>query len=289
MSERWKPECLETYWSIIDTTPMQFVWQGIPLDITRWEAGNVFKTHDEALIASINIKSLLLSLHYNGTSTANDETLKNKPLPKLTTEVFDRPDCPAWAKYAAVDACGTVRFFSWKPWRGASCWNWTQGEVVQLFGVKFDATDWENIMLERPKKKTLPEWCKVGEWVCYPKQASFKKKYGKIQKISKDSSGIFLSIKSANDSVVFNSKDILPARIRPWTFEEAPFMIKCKKNDSRHPFAVATLSYDGTFYTMPNCCLNSTIPLSDIAQHYTQSNGSPCGIFQHLENGKWIE
>jgi hypothetical protein len=82
---------------------------------------------------------------------------------------------------------------------------------------------------------------------------------------------------------------MVSARIRPWTFEEAPFMIKCKKNDSRHPFTVATLSYDGSFYTMPNCCLNSTVSLSDIAQHYTQSNGSPCGIFQHRENGKWIE
>lgn len=75
-------------------------------------------------------------------------------LPKLTAEVFDREDCPDWAKYAAVDACGTLRLFSWKPWLGKSCWNWTQGEVTQVFGVKFDASDWQHSIVQRPKPTT---------------------------------------------------------------------------------------------------------------------------------------
>ena len=78
-----------------------------------------------------------------------------KELPKLTVEVFDHPDCPEWANYAAVNKSGRVIFYEDKKSPG----------VKADIGF-FDASDWPNTIIKRPKKsEQLPAWCKVGEWV----------------------------------------------------------------------------------------------------------------------------
>jgi hypothetical protein len=56
-----------------------------------------------------------------------------KDFPELTAEVFDRPDCPDWAKYAAVDVLGKAYFFEYEPYlkKAVKQWwvdagNWTR-------------------------------------------------------------------------------------------------------------------------------------------------------------------
>ena len=115
MSKRWKPENMETYFYVgRDFEAYNAIWLEDFPEKTRWQKGNCFRTEAEAQAAAEKIKALLLSLQ------DNDETLQDgiqdKQLPKLTAEVFDRPDCPKWAKYAAVDNDGMAVLFKHRPY-----------------------------------------------------------------------------------------------------------------------------------------------------------------------------
>lgn len=79
-------------------------------------------------------------------------------LPKLTVEVFDHPDCPTWAKYAGLNKNGRVIFYEDKKSPG----------VKADIGF-FDASDWQNSLIERPKKQ-LPDWVCEGA-LAWDKQA----------------------------------------------------------------------------------------------------------------------
>ena len=87
--------------------------------------------------------------------------------PELTIEVFDRPDCPEWARWAAVDINGQAAWYSKKPvlWKDeSSTWHllnqWYRnctdedpfGGMVKLMTKRFDASNWEHSLIERPAK-----------------------------------------------------------------------------------------------------------------------------------------
>lgn len=85
-------------------------------------------------------------------------------LPKLTADVFNRPQCPKWAKYAAVDMDGDGFFFSNKPTCGDVMWmcHNSRRKYIRLY----DPSDWRNSLIERPEEdkqkgdknmKTLPK------------------------------------------------------------------------------------------------------------------------------------
>ena len=111
MSERWKPGKREIYFYVgRDFEAYNAIWLEDFPEKNRWQKGNCFKTEAEAQAAAEKVKALLLSLHDNGGNLPdNDESLQDKKLPKLTAEVFNRPDCPEWAKYAAVNRNNTAR------------------------------------------------------------------------------------------------------------------------------------------------------------------------------------
>lgn len=108
------------------------------------------------------------------------EDCKWEKLPKLTAEVFDRPDCPQWAKYALVGRYGNLVFIDVEPHLADDgyMWTWRQDARRKITPELFDASDWQNSLIERPKKKTLPEWVKCGEW------AYGEGRYGKITAIN---------------------------------------------------------------------------------------------------------
>lgn len=219
-------------------------------------------------------------------------------LPKLTAEVFDRPDCPTWAKYAAVDRDGIACFYDKKP----ECDNvqmWLRGEKGEYFmavrGNQYDASDWQNSLIERPA--TLPDWCKVGAWVYYPEEMG----HCVYLKISEIKMG-FVAAKEKDDydpwQISYKSfcEHAKPARLRPWTFEEAPLSLKVK---DPHGFALAYLSPFGGKYIIAyheheECeKLKSgevTFTFSAFADIFTQIDGSPCGVLEHLNGkGEWVE
>lgn len=79
-----------------------------------------------------------------------------KALPKLTVEVFNKPNCPKWAQWAAVDADGIAVFYEEIPILGGSRW-FDRGENShKVHGGLYDASDWEHSLIERPQKE-LPE------------------------------------------------------------------------------------------------------------------------------------
>ena len=51
----------------------------------------------------------------NWCEVKDEPTTKSSQLPKLTAEVFDRPDCPEWARYAVINHNGRLSFFGDKP------------------------------------------------------------------------------------------------------------------------------------------------------------------------------
>ena len=71
-------------------------------------------------------------------------------LQKLTTNIFSRPDCPEWARWAAVDANGSGHVFDGKPDRGLLYWRgyYVNGTYIGMY----DASDWQNSLIERPAK-----------------------------------------------------------------------------------------------------------------------------------------
>ena len=100
------------------------------------------------------------------------------PRPKLTVDVFSSPQCPDWAKYAAVDADGVAWYYGHKPIIGKCRWG-TPGhtEVHAIYDsckyARFDATDWEHSLIERPSvvpklthevfsMEGCPEWARYA-------------------------------------------------------------------------------------------------------------------------------
>lgn len=83
---------------------------------------------------------------------------------KLTQEVFTRPDCPKWAKYAAVDFNGTAFWFEEKPNLGgyaASFWRAKSRTKYMCINGNFSRTV---DLIERKQSQTNLDWlCKYPE------------------------------------------------------------------------------------------------------------------------------
>lgn len=83
-------------------------------------------------------------------------------LTELTAEVFSLPQCPSWARYAAVDANGVAWYYERKPRIEGSRWDTPAHlEVRAIYDsgkyAKFDATDWEHSLIEHPEYAGTPK------------------------------------------------------------------------------------------------------------------------------------
>lgn len=90
--ERWKPEKGERYWYISNVLMVaEDCWDGVShLDEERYNAGNCFKTEEDAGIAAVKVKALLLSLPDKDNNQASN--LPDKDLPdwcKVGEYVYD--------------------------------------------------------------------------------------------------------------------------------------------------------------------------------------------------------
>jgi hypothetical protein len=275
-SERWKPEDGEWYYFVCSNGSIdEYQWDGDGTDDIYYQNGNCFKTEAEAQAAAEKIKALLLSLHKSVTNC--------NQLPKLTAEVFNRPDCPEWAQYAAVDMNGVVTFFKEKPVINKYHWwsspNYAIKEIIH--GHYFDATDWRTNLIERPAK--LPDWCKVGEWVWDVENSRYVK------------------VISITDMVLLRTKS------KCTYYEDLKDMTGSYKQTHRRPYKVNELkALVGKPITIPDgsvclCTIYSKQFKSVIfdnmhwdAQKLVDSgctiDDEPCGVLEHLnENGEWVE
>lgn len=205
-------------------------------------------------------------------------------LPKLTAEVFDRPDCPEWANWAAVDSCGDAYFYAGKP--QANSERWSDPVLLDFFYIgKFDATDWRNSLIERPAK-ALPEWMKEGEWVCYYEGKEYK--YFKVARI-------VLNRLYGEDGRFSLMCDVGAARLRPYNAEEMKALVGkiiATKKDGVDEVSLVT-KYASYNNHAPEVLLgsdnhwHSANGLFESEEHTL--DGKPCGKFEHLENGEWVE
>ena len=213
-------------------------------------------------------------------------------LQKLTVDVFNRPDCPAWANYAAVASGGNAIYFSNKPYPADIAGVWHGAERWDFAKLKCDATDWQNSLIERPKKNTLPDWCKVGEWVYYfnevdgweyIKITGIKNGYVEVKETGwLDSGQIIYSV------FVENSK---PARLRPYTDDELRGLVGKTINDASCAFLVT--SYNSFKHAIKIneewMTANQLLLGAGAVLRYTV-DGKPCGVFAHLNDaGEWVE
>lgn len=146
MIKQCKPEMGERYWFLNSKfEPAMDVYNDRTVDHYRYCIGNWFNSEDEAMGASKKVKELLSTLYTPKT---------NNQLSKLTSEVFNRSSCPVWAKWAAVDCDRKACFYSHKPKCDNILQMWLPGGAVEfkkIRGSEFDASDWRNSLIERPK------------------------------------------------------------------------------------------------------------------------------------------
>ena len=72
----------------------------------------------------------------------------------LNEKVFELDGCPEWAQYAAVDEDGKAHWFGSQPYIRAKGWvrQPCSSSSRICLGWLFDATDWQNSLIERPQK-----------------------------------------------------------------------------------------------------------------------------------------
>jgi hypothetical protein len=203
-------------------------------------------------------------------------------LPKLTAEVFERPDCPEWAKYAAVDANGVGVYYRNKPKK--------EGKQWVLFGVaefrcigKFDASDWQKSLIERPAKeeKALPDWCKVGA-IGYCIDCG----YFEVKDMQADTITV-KAIASGTEHCysVIDAMFFKKARKRPFNAYEMRGLVgKVIRAGFVYYLVHTYLEYKGGEVLIGN------------ENHYNADglmgftvDGKPCYVLEHLENGEWVE
>ena len=358
MSERWKPECEDWYYYITNRGEIEhYPWVDDACDYEYYEYGNCFKTEEEAKAAAEKVKALLLSLHEpvakcnqlpklttevfdrpdcpedakiavvskNGSAhwgMCNDakpdflggwtsvkgswfpipgrwdssdwqnslieRPVKENKLPKLTTEVFDREDCPEWAKYAAVNADGKVVLFSDEPNHGDARWivkcRSTSVNADILDDVMFDASDWKHSLIERPVN--LPDWCKADA-VCWHKRAG----YFKVTYVNAVDDIVYMqqlddkSIGYLSFNTVCN--EVKQANFRP--YDEGEMRAVVGKPITMPDGAVCLC----TAYSKQNKSVifdSRHWKAQKLRDSGCTIDGKPCGVLEHLnDKGEWVE
>lgn len=198
-----------------------------------------------------------------------ETTTESNQLPKLTAEVFDHPNCPEWAKYAAVDVSGIAHYFDERPYLADTFFYNNCAHHWTVDG-DFDASDWQNSLIERPAKIELPDWCKVGEWV----YDNVIEEYAIVKK------------EDNQQWYVDNQKTLSPARKRPFNAKEMKALVgKVLGWDGNLELVISYDADTAEVYVDHMWC--SAKCLMD--NGYT-IDGKPCYVLEHKnERGGWVE
>ena len=202
-------------------------------------------------------------------------------LPKLTIDVFDHPECPKWARYAAVDQGGNAFFHAEKPI--INCCHWMCNYSGSKYIGKFDSSDWRNSLIERPAK-SLPDWCKVGELVYYIPFA----KYCKIEQMD---SGFMLRFANG-DSTAIPIQDVCnlaQAKPRPYNEYELRGLVgKVVTNEEGNDY-LCTAFNRATDNSVAVVDIDTWVCAEYMLEHGYTIDGKQCGVLEHFEKGEWVE
>lgn len=225
---------------------------------------------DDCIFSKDNRSSLMRYLGMDHTEP------QVKELPKLTVEVFDHPDCPTWANYAAVNKNGRVLFY----------------EDKKSVGVKadigfFDASDWPNTIIKRPKKQEqLPDWCKVGG-TCYDYGAGY---YFKVTGIDDEKSEVSISWEPSMLADVISysifKEYARQARKRQFNEKEMKALIGKVLSDSGGAWRSLIIWASGDEVTT----YHRSYSADTLIDEGCIVDGNPCYKLEHLnEKGEWVE
>lgn len=201
-------------------------------------------------------------------------------LPKLTADVFYRPDCPEWAQFAAVDGCGWGFYYEAFPKMYKHdrffLLSTVYGKTQRIPG-KFDGENWINSIVARLKKPSLPDWCKVGEWVytCG----------GDYRKVEAISDGIVSLSGGLNIHVGDIHSELVKSRLRPYDAGEVPDLpFEVTEKNSNFRTTVVSCKGDKVWLA----CESTAISTEELKLGFT-SKGKPCGVLEHLIKGEWVK
>ncbi len=142
----------------------------------------------------------------------------------------------------------------------------------------------ENQGVETPVPK-VPEWCKIGAWVWHDDSFDgiyFEQHYFKIESIDREC--VYA------DHFPFHYTCLKPARLRPWTYEEAPETLKViAKHEPKRIVCLflASKNKNSVRYTTLPAWYIDTKTLMD---KYMELDGLPCGVLEHKnDQGEWVK
>ena len=168
--------------------------------------------------------------------------------PKLTQKIFDRPDCPDWAQYAAVDSNGSAYWYDDPPRQGEEQWHTQRVDVynggvakVKRLSGRYEASDWKNSLIARPASRACST-CKNYEpkdspdremipvyefdWYTQWKYSQREDKYYYIEDISKNRARELKTGKLVNelpaDVIVVSPADPDPAVLIATAVQHVP-------------------------------------------------------------------
>ena len=145
--------------------------------------------------------------------------------------------------------------------------------------------NWRRVGDQKPE---LPKWCKVGAWVWYGPfdGINFEQPYFKIERID----GELVYEKSHNNGFPVHYAYLKQARLRPWTYKEAPETLKviskCEPEQMICLFLASRNKHSVQYTTLPAWYIDVKI----LMDKYLQLDGSPCGVLEHKnEQGEWVQ
>lgn len=130
---------------------------------------------------------------------------------------------------------------------------------------------WQEVKAEK-----LPSWCKVGK-VVYHKESN---KFFKIATYNEEAKLIELE-----DNGWFYLDELAEARLRPFNESEMRELVgkKITYKTSKEVFLVTY--FNKVHVGLGHLCLTA----EELFKDYTMADGSPCGVYEHLENGEWVK
>lgn len=137
-------------------------------------------------------------------------------------------------------------------------------------------------IFDRPKKNTLPDWCKVGEWVYY-------RGYRKISEVN-DFGLVLESAHCCNLNVYPEEigREVKQARLRAYNAGEMKGLIGkvlTRSNSRSNPFSLLVVYADGNGNFIESHRFKYTA--KELKDFFT-INGNPCGVLEHFEEGEWV-
>lgn len=149
-----------------------------------------------------------------------------------------------------------------------------------------DNTDLNTATIESVETKTtLPDWCKVGEWV-YVKEESA---YAKVESIGHIGSNLVLYPDKRmllDRSNGYIRDQVVQARLRPYNAKEMRGLVgKVLEWGNNSELVISYNEAEVEVYVDRMWCTAEYL----MDNEYT-IDGKPCGKFEHLnDNGEWVE